>query len=770
MKTRGKTFVQETIFKRRIYFIFLAVAFHCIFLNVAISQEIGAYRTIGSGNFGNIAIWQSYDGEIWSAATLKPSQANDIYIDQTHLLTLNGNEEVKSLYINAEAGANQKLNLNNFNLNLYGTIQGFSGAAPGVSNRAWNSINWIGNSASSTLTFKGGSRIITPYNTWTAQSDRSRFSVIFDPGSGIQLVVEEAFKALSFTIMSGSVYQKLDYSVNPGKCASFSFNTETTEFGPGAFGDLTIVAGATLISDCDKDILFRSSSLSANLFDLQSGGELILKGSSPQMEAANFQLNGKVTFNRNSSTQNFLSKSYTSSALPLTFHDLEIQGSQNVSVPASLSVSGNISKVSAGAFNLTNTGLNLIGSSDQNISGFAMNVRNLIVDKPFGKVNLEQNLQVSRNLTMLNGQLNFQDNQLTINASGSGIYNYTGGSWENLSKLNYLNTPTNLSSSNATFPFGDRYHGGIRKVQILGTNAGGNLNIIYTEYKGADFNPGFNDNDINNTPIIYRLFSYFQFSGLAPTSNPLELRISADKLVVDEPEDLRLVCTGYAAPGSHIESSDPANLWAIRKLTFDEVINKNFTVGSFRELSILPVNWLSLTAIVKDNLGQVIWSVAQEKDNERFEIYRSTDPMEDWTKIGEVLSKSDSEIPVSYTFIDKSISHLSTFYYQIRQIDYSGKWAWSHVVRLENQLRNLIEQLTIFPNPHSTGKIVVLLPKSFNLEKTQVTIHTIQGALISSFSFNEVEFSDKLQILNPGLYLITFSNEETSLQTRWIKR
>jgi hypothetical protein len=120
--------------------------------------------------------------------------------------------------------------------------------------------------------------------------------------------------------------------------------------------------------------------------------------------------------------------------------------------------------------------------------------------------------------------------------------------------------------------------------------------------------------------------------------------------------------------------------------------------------------------------------------------------------------------------MDESISQLSTSYYQIRQVDYSGKWAWSRVVRLENELINPTDQLSIFPNPHTFGKMSVIVPKSFNLEKTQVTIYSMQGFLISTFNFNEVRFSEKLEILNPGLYLIFFSNAEKSLQTKWIKR
>lgn len=770
MKTRGKTLAWKALFHRRIYFIFSAVTLYCLWFNLCLCQEIGSYRTIASGNFGTVSIWQVYDGTIWTAASIKPSQTNDIYIDQTHKVTLTGNEEVKSLFINAETGAGEKLNINGRNINVFGSLQAFSGAAPGTPSGTWNSQNWIGNSVSSTLTFKGSSRIIIPKNAWSGFTTQSRYTVIFDSGSGNTLTIEEPFKAVKFIIRSGSVRQKLDTSVFPNFCASLSFNTETSYYPSGSFGDFVIESNGTFISECNENIVARSisGSVSAALFDLQSGGELILEGTSPQIEAATFQLNGKVTFRKNTGTQNFISKSYASSTLPLTFHHLEIQGSQNVTLPTTLSLNGDMTQVGSGAFILTNSELNLTGTADQTISGFAMNVNNLTVNKTSGTAIFNQNLTVRNNLKMDAGGINLQGNNLILNTLGTGGLEYIGGQWINLGQFIYQNSPTTLTATNATFPFYDQYQGGIRKVQMLGTSAGGNLTIQFTEYKGADFNPSFND--LDGTPILYRLFSFFNFSGLNSSSNPLELRISAQNLIVDEPEDLRLVCTGYAAPGTHIESSDATNLWAIRNLTFNDLPGKNFTVGSFRTLSILPVTWLTLSASIKENLKHVSWSLASENDNEKFEIYSSDAPLTKWAKIGEVLSQGNSDAPVFYSFSDMSMSTPSSTYYQIKLIDLSGQSSWSNVIRLENLSGNLNDQISIYPNPHSNGSIRVILPESYNSEYTQVFIYSTQGVLFSSFSYSELNFTEKLQQLNPGLYLITFSNSEKSLQTRWIKK
>ncbi|MFC5625521.1 T9SS type A sorting domain-containing protein [Algoriphagus winogradskyi] len=770
MKTRGKTLAWKALFQCRIYFIFSAVTLYCLWFNLCLCQETGSYRTIASGNFSTVSIWQIYDGAIWTAASVKPSQTNDIYIDKNHKVTLTGNEEVKSLFINAETGAGEKFNINGRNINIYGSLQAFSGAAPGSPSGTWNSQNWIGNSITSTLTFKGNSRIIIPKNAWSGFTTQSRYTVIFDPGPGVILTIEEPFKAVKFIVRSGTLHQKLDTSVMPNFCSSLSFNTETSYYPPGAFGDFLIESNGKFISECNENIIARSisGSVSALLFELQTGGELILEGTSPRIEAANFRMEGKVIFRGGSSTKSILAPTFADAGTLSSFHHIEIQGLQNVQFPSTLTITGDLSRIGSGQFLTNNSHLTFSGTADQEIVGFAFSPQDLTVNKSDGKLKLDQNMSVLRNLTMLDGKLDFQNNSLTINTSNSGVLNYQAGSWENLSSFTYANVPITFTATNGSFPFGDRYHGGIRKVQLLGINAGGNLTINYTEYKGADFNPSFND--LDGTPILYRLFSYFNFSGLNTSTNPLELRISAQNLIVDEPEDLRLVCTGYAAPGTHIESSDATNLWAIRNLTFDDLPGKNFTVGSFRTLSILPVTWLSLSVSFKENIKHITWSVAGENENEKFEIYRSDSPLTKWEKIGEVPSQGNSDSPAFYSFSDISLSTPVTTYYQIRLIDLSGQSSWSKVVRLDKLSGNINDQFSIFPNPHSSGSIRVILPESYNAENTQVFIYSTQGVLISSFGYSEIKFTEELQLLKPGFYFVTFSNSVKSLQTRWVKK
>lgn len=771
MEVLGNILALRALFKSRIYLIFLALALYCLSTHLTYAQVIGAYRTIASGDFGDISIWEEFDGLSWNAALTKPNLGNDVYIDQGDSVKLTVDEQIRSLFLNSDAGAAQKLNLNGRNLDLYGSLQAFVGLAPGTPSGTLGSINWIGNSITSTLTFKGNSRDIILDGSWSAQSLYSRYSVIFDPGPGVQLTTYSAFKALKFTVKSGTLIQKINPTSNPIACATFSFNISNL-YGLNEFGDFIIESDATFISQCNNNILSRSSTSStprpASLFHIKPGGELILEGQTPQIEAAVFQLEGKVTFRRNTGTQSYLTKNIPATVLPIQFHDLEIQGSRSVTLPAALSVNGNISQTGTGAFNFANTSLQLNGSFNQSISGFAMDVKNLTVDKPAGIVTFQENLNVRSVLQMDGGGMDFQGKNLTINSAGSSELVYNDGFWKNVGLFTYKNTPSSLTTTNSTFPFFDVFQGGIRKVQLLGNSAGGNLAVKFTEYKGADFNPSFNDAD--GTQILYRLFSYFQFSGLNSTSNLLKLKIAAQNLIVDDPKDIRLVCTGYAAPGLHEESLDMVNLWAIRNLTFNDLSGKNFTVGSTRYPSILPIIWLDLGAKWNEGQVDVFWTSTENDLTDKYEIFRFLGLGKELELIGVIEVKYQTDEIQSFSYIDTNLDKKSSGLYQLKKVNRNRSFVWSDIIRAEGKSNISKSETMIYPNPSVNGEPVrVSFGESDELNNVEVQVVDVSGRLRSEFLYSPENFDIELSNLPTGVYLVRFISNDFNTTVRWVK-
>ncbi|WP_296701056.1 T9SS type A sorting domain-containing protein [Algoriphagus sp.] len=746
-----------TFFICRIYRFLLAVVLVFASYTKLFPQEVGSYKTIQSGDYSNLSTWNIFDGVSWSAPSVKPNSTHDIYIDQSHTLRLVGNESAKNVFINAELGAGVKLNLNGNRLEVYGSLNSFTGAAPGIPSGTWNSQNWIGNSITSKIVFKGSSRTILPKGAWSGFTINSRYSVEFDPGPGVILRIEEPFKALEFVIKSGTVIQTLDDSVLPNTCSTFSFNNEAV-YGSGAFGNFFIESGGRLTSECNNDILFRSSSQSASSFNLNEGAELILEGTSPLIEASTFQMNGKVIFRNNSNPQNFLSSSYFGSGSPISFHDIEIEGSQNLLMPPNLTLTGNMEQKGSGSFQLSSTELEFAGADEQSISGFSMQIGDLNLNKTAGTVSFQGNLVVLNNLKMNSGTLNLLGNNFSINTSLTGELEYSGGSWININQFTYFGVPSTFDATNATFPFEDKYQGGIRKVQLLGSSSGGNLQISFTEYKGVDYSASFSDSD--GTPILYRLFSYFQFDGLNPSSNPLELRISADQLIVDQVDDLRIVSTGYAAPGNHLPGLDPG-LWARRNLTFDDLKGLNFTIGSYRTLTILPLFWIKTSAAIVSGLPKIEWEIANHSENSFLEVFRFT-KMNSKKKIVRI---ENPHLLTENEFIDSLPLPLGEIYYQLKYVNSSGEENWSAAFRLtrfENQ------EIKLFPNPSINSENVYLILPTTEINSI-IQIIGPSGNLLHQGIYVENDISSMVRPLPIGYYIIRVIGKNQVYTFRLVK-
>lgn len=576
-------------FQHTIYRLFLAVL--CLFsvLIPCLGQEIGAYKTRASGDFHQTSTWLIWNGNTWESANQKPGSTTDIFIDRGHTLRLLSNESVKNLYLHAGTGAGQKLNLNNFNLDVYGVLAAFSGLAPGQPRGAWNSQNWIGNSSNSTLTFKGESRVIVDKVSWSAQTTQSRFGVIFDPGPGQELVLQAPFKALFFRVRSGNLYQKTDLSTSSSPCYSLSFNTESSTNGSGPFGTITIEAGATFRSACNALLIHRGGSTPAFLVDLQREATLLLEGQDPKMEAANFKFDGTLIFRGSQGSMNFLSSSFPASAKPFQVRHLVLDGNADLMLPLNLALQGNLLQLGQGGFQLAPTQLTLNGGEDQFLRAKSLVLGSLILQKPEGKVILESDLSIYGSLKMVEGILDFQGHDLALNTSKLGAFNYQAGSWHKLGQFSYFGLPNFLSPTTGTFPFEDLSNRGFRGFQVLGPiPEGGNLTIKFNEEQGSNHDAYFQD--VDGTEIMFQLFSHFQLS-VSPKLGleELEIRISADGLFLDKVEDLRIVSRGKAAPGLTIPGVFEGYPWAKRRLKWTDLVDTEFTIGSYREATVLPL-------------------------------------------------------------------------------------------------------------------------------------------------------------------------------------
>ncbi|MCH6198538.1 T9SS type A sorting domain-containing protein [Aquiflexum sp. LQ15W] len=759
----------------RIYRNNLVICFFT-FVNPFIAQgqivlELNDYKSIASGDYNNPAVWEIWDGGTWIAASSKPNLNNNIFIEQGHEIRLTGNEEAKNVYLFSAALPGRKLNLQTFELQVYGALRAMekSGSDFILNNGSSLLTDWI-YPETGKIVFKGTSRTVVDRASWSAQNSNSRYVVVFNPNPGETLTVNSAFKANAFIVLSGTLVQTVNTMGIPA-CSTFSFNNQIAFNGTGPYGDFIIEPGATFISNCSApldQIIRRSASITAGLFQVKPGANLVLFGNDPTMDAAELRFEGNVYYRSNSGNQRLVRTTFATSGNPKTYNNILFENTSNKLLTDSLFLNGDFARLTGGNIVEAPTFLRFQGTGIQQVIGFDIDVQQLEVNKPTGSLIFYSDVRTKANFIMKNGQVDFTGFDLYVNTGGGGALTYEGGKWLNLNQLYYNQIPATLTSDNATFPFEDLYQGGIRKVQLLGNSPGGNISVRFIEIPGSNDDPMYDD--LDGTPILYQLNSYFEFSGMSPSTNPIEMRISAENLVVDDVDDLRITGNGNASSGNHLPGLDPTLLWARRELEYGQINGNPFTVGSFRILSVLPVTWLEVSAKWNKQNIDVYWTTAKESNNERFIVHRSMDGIGNFEIIGEVDSKGDSDQIQEYRFSYFEKMRDAQTYFQIEQRDFDGKSSFSKVFRTEGNPENNTQKVNVWPNPYENGQIHFVFPKGTNQDKVQIRISDLKGQPLYFGNFSQGMMEELLEKLSSGMYLMELITNDKKYVLKLLKK
>jgi hypothetical protein len=560
--------------------------------------------------------------------------------------------------------------------------------------------------------------------------------------------------------------------VGAAACSTFSFNNQMAFNGSGPYGNFVIEPGATFISNCSApldQIIRRSASITAGLFHIKPGANLVLTANDPTMDVAEFRFEGNVYYRSNSGNQRLVRTTFPNSGNPKTYNNILFENASNKLLSDSLFLNGDFARLTGGNIIEAPTFLRFQGTGFQQVIGLNMDLRQLEVNKPSGTLVFSSDVRAKTNFIMKNGQVDFNGFDLYVNTTGGGTLFYEGGKWLNLNRLIYNQVPATLTAANATFPFEDSYQGGIRKVQLFGNSPGGNISVRFIEIPGSNNDPMYDDSD--GTPILYQLNSYFEFSGMSPSTNSIEMRISAENLVVDDVDDLRITGNGNAALGTHLPGLDPIILWARRELEYGQINSNSFTVGSFRLLSVLPVTWLDVSAKWNRETIEIMWTTAKESGNQGFFVHRSLDGIDDFEIIGEVVSNGESDQIQEYTFSYTEKSNRSETYFQIEQRDFDGKKSFSKVFKLQGNPNNSqYSKAKVWPNPYSNGPIHFELPNGLNPDQITIRISDMKGRIFYFGKNPNIKIAEILENLGPGMYLIDLMSDDQKYVVKLLKK
>lgn len=166
----------------------------------------------------------------------------------------------------------------------------------------------------------------------------------------------------------------------------------------------------------------------------------------------------------------------------------------------------------------------------------------------------------------------------------------------------------------------------------------------------------------------------------------------------------------------------------------------------------LPVELSKFTAMAEDkNRIRLVWTTAQEINNDRFLIERSANG-NGFQQVGAVAGASNGQISNEYIFHDTAPLEGLNFY-RLRQIDVDGSENLSEVVSVRAS-----SALSVFPNPGKEELTIV------GINNHRVDIFDGLGRLQLS---RQVVPNERLDVssLSPGMYLLRVDNRSI----RWNK-
>lgn len=108
---------------------------------------------------------------------------------------------------------------------------------------------------------------------------------------------------------------------------------------------------------------------------------------------------------------------------------------------------------------------------------------------------------------------------------------------------------------------------------------------------------------------------------------------------------------------------------------------------------MLPVTWTYFTSVCNGQSTILRWGTANESQNNRFEVERSTDN-KNWIVTGSVDGAGTSNSGRQYEFSEKSSDGI--VYYRLKQVDEDGTHSYSKIIPVSCGNSG---SLRVFPNP-----------------------------------------------------------------------
>lgn len=404
------------------------------------------------------------------------------------------------------------------------------------------------------------------------------------------------------------------------------------------------------------------------------------------------------------------------------------------------------------------------GTGSSNINGTHTTTFNdLEIDKSSNAVLFDTAAFVSGFMSLTNGSLNLNKNILTITNQTPTAISRTNGYILSEDTLfdGILSWDIGTDVLEYEFPFGTSSGDYIPFLFQLNSGDAGTVSIA-TYGTGADNLPlpptvsQLNYEGANNSASTVDRFYHIDLAGSTSPNADVTFNASASEVGTigslqaqrwgsgwDEPLPGQVAgATSVMVPG--VTQFSP---WAIS--------------GNSQPL---PVDLIDFTATKVGNTVDLNWYTATEKNNDYFEVQKSSDGLE-FKTIGKVEGANNSVQSLSYKFNDSFLLN-GVSYYRLKQVDYNEGFSYSKIATVNNVNNDL--GVVITPNP-ATNQFRLVFEEDYSTELSYELLD-LSGSVVLSGNI-ETQNSNSSQSINvstlsSGIYLLQLKSNSTIYTNR----
>ncbi len=167
------------------------------------------------------------------------------------------------------------------------------------------------------------------------------------------------------------------------------------------------------------------------------------------------------------------------------------------------------------------------------------------------------------------------------------------------------------------------------------------------------------------------------------------------------------------------------NYYGVKGVPF---IHTKPDIGCFESNYGLPVSLLSFDASLIDaHTVKLGWIAAIEQNNKGWDVERMqlNGSNNEWSTIGNVEGKLNSNLESKYSFNDYTIVEGGTYAYRLKQIDLNGATVYSNIVTINlNHIKTM--EIKSFPNPAKSNTTIQF--SVAHKTAVSITVYSIGGA------------------------------------------